>query len=128
MSAAPSRPSVSRRDATREWRQLSAGQRREVAKLAKLGKRHADGRVAAIAYRWAQAVLPPKDTKHRSWGANFLQFTLGAVVDGLTGGLTDFAGGVGGGIVYQWKVRRLAERIIGASENTLGGDRKNGDV
>jgi hypothetical protein len=50
------------------------------------------------------------------------------VVDGLTGGLTDFAGGVGGGIVYQWKVRRLAERIIGASENTLGGDRKNGDV
>ncbi|MGK5671560.1 hypothetical protein ACSNOB_01755 [Micromonospora sp. URMC 106] len=52
-------PAEERLAVLRRWWRLAAPARREVRRLSRVGRRHPDREIAWVAWRWAQAVLPP---------------------------------------------------------------------
>jgi hypothetical protein len=83
------------------WWRLSWGQRRELLRYARSGRRHPDGRLSRIAEAWAHEELRPKTRRERVATAVTL------VVLGVIGG--EALGGYVGGLIAG---RRAARRIV----------------
>ena len=92
--------------ARKEWRKLGHERRREVVRLSKKGQVHSDPGVADVAYRWAISRVP---LKKESRSARAAKGALLVLLDISTGG---------GPSLQELKARRVASRIIAATENS----------
>jgi hypothetical protein len=108
MTATPADGAVDRSTVLRQWWRLPAATQREVRRLSRARRHHPDPGTAWVAWRWAQAVLPPgapepgRIRNILSAGGFWLRILLDLVV---TADPTDPA-------EPRWLDRRRARRIM----------------